>query len=62
MLLLWMGREICKGGLGLLGMDSSLGMVTVGMSPPQGGGGGFLRRTTAWGFYITPPFFRWPKF
>ena len=28
----------------------------------QGGGGGaFLRRTTAWGFCITAPFFRWPK-
>ena len=33
----------------------------TGSSLP-GGGGAFLRRTTDGGFYITPPFFRWPKF
>ena len=27
-----------------------------------GGGGAFLRRTTAWGVLHNPPFFRWPNF
>ena len=34
-----------------------VGCAVQTLHTAKGGGGAFLRRTTAWGFYITPSFF-----